>query len=225
MTSLDDQFDVFSNTLRLLAEQVVGLSYFLRKIKKPEEGISNIEAAFNNVLSSLYGLMCALKNAGACSSLYEYEAISTLLCIRHVLQHQPGRVRNNLRDSWAKRVHPDAGLLRFPVLADRLPAQPFYIHIGWICDGIAASNNAKQRPSLAAFWNLEGIRAEAEKAGFSLQVSYVCAMSLVQEAARTVVSNYSAHLKAYGEDSEVYLQHFGDVAPVDPYRFAITAQN
>jgi len=54
MSKLSEQFDVLSNTLRLLAEELLQLMYCIQEINEPEEGISNVEVAcinvFNNVL-------------------------------------------------------------------------------------------------------------------------------------------------------------------------------
>src|SRR4051812_32678261 len=92
MSKLSEQFDVLSNTLRLLPEELLRLQYFVQEISKPEEGISNVEIACVNVFNNVYGIMCSIKDCGAVSSIYGHDAITTLLCIRHILQHQSGRL-------------------------------------------------------------------------------------------------------------------------------------
>jgi hypothetical protein len=53
MSKLNDQFDVLSNTLRLLLEELMRLGYFINEVNDPEEGISNVEVACVNVLNNM----------------------------------------------------------------------------------------------------------------------------------------------------------------------------
>ena len=115
MSKLDEQFDVLSNNLRLLPEAIIRLNYFIREIGEPEEGISNVEAAYVNVFNSLYGMMSVLKEEGIVTSIYEHDAITTVLCIRHVLAHQSGRPKNNLRDAWSKSISAPPTLIKYSV--------------------------------------------------------------------------------------------------------------
>ena len=59
MTKINEQFDVLSNTLRLLPEEISRLDYFIRKIDDPEEGISNVEVACVYVLKKKNESRCA----------------------------------------------------------------------------------------------------------------------------------------------------------------------
>lgn len=79
MSKLNDQFDVLSNTLRLLPEEIMRLGYFINEINEPEEGISNVEVACVNVFNNIYVMMCALKDEKVVSSIYEHDAITTIL--------------------------------------------------------------------------------------------------------------------------------------------------
>lgn len=221
MNNLNEQFDIFSNSMRLLPESIFRLEYFFREINEPEEGISNVEAAYNNVLNCTYGLMTALKEASACDSIYEHDAITTVLCIRHVLQHQPGRIKNNLRDAWRKNIGCKPTLIRYSVSDPHFPNQPFFLSINWIQAGITQSNNARRLPAINSFWNLDEIRAKVEQHGLVWSGSYICALTLITESARTIVSKYAHLIEAAGYDSRVYLQHFAAIHPVDTRDYGI----
>ncbi|HDS1827723.1 TPA: hypothetical protein QEM95_14035 [Stenotrophomonas maltophilia] len=221
MNRLNEQFDIFSNSMRLLPESIFRLAYFLNEINEPEEGISNVEAAYNNVLNCTYGLMTALKEASACESIYEHDAITTVLCIRHVLQHQPGRIKNNLRDAWSLSTGCNPTLIRYSASDPSFPDQPFFLRINWIQAGIAQSNNARRLPAINSFWSLDEIRAKVEQRGLNWSESYVCALALITESARTIVSKYGHLIEATGYDSKVYLQHFAAIDPVDTRDYSI----
>ena len=77
-----EQFDVLSNTLRVLPEDIFRLSYSVNKVNDPEEGITNIEIACVNVFNQIYGMMCSLKDEGFTNTIYQHDAIATVLCIR-----------------------------------------------------------------------------------------------------------------------------------------------
>lgn len=223
MSNVSEQFDVLSNTLRLLPEEIFRLSYFIREIDEPEEGISNIEAACANVFNNIYGLMCAIKSAGACASIYEHDAIATVLCIRHVLQHQPGRLKNNLRDGWSRNIGSRPALVKYSVSDPGIADQPFYICVPWFQDGISKSNNAKRLPRINACWNLDLIKHQIESSGLSWNSTYICAMALITEAVRTIVFKYEHLISPVGYDSNVYLEHFRAVKATDASDFGIVS--
>ncbi|MGV3467955.1 hypothetical protein [Limnobacter sp.] len=223
MANLNEQFDVLSNTLRLLPEEIIRLNYFIKEIDEPEEGISNVEAACANVFNQIYGLMCALKDTGACASIYEHDAISTVLCIRHVLQHQSGRIKNSLRDAWSKSIVGRPALIKYGVSDPGVPDQPFYISVSWFQDGIRKSNNSKRLASINAYWKLDLIKQQVEMSGLNWNATYICAMALITEAIRTMVFKYGHLLSAAGYDSNVYLEHFKEVRPVDTGDYGVIA--
>lgn len=217
MTKLNEKFDVLSNSLRLLLEELLLLNYFIREIDEPEEGISNVEAAYISVLNNIYGVMCALKDDGAFASMYEHDAITAILCIRHVLQHQPGRLKNNLRDAWSRSMTGTPALIKYSVSDPEMPDQPFYINVAWFQDGIAKSNNAKRLADINSFWKLDAIKQQLEASPHGdWATAYVCAMTLITESVRTIVAEYGHLISAAGYDSNVYLEHFKTVKPVDP---------
>lgn len=215
MSNLNESFDVFSNALRLLSEQIVALRYFFEEINEPEEGISNLEAAYSNALSTTYGLMCALKDAGACASIYEDDAVTAMLCIRHVLQHQPGRIKNNLRDAWSRSIPARPVLIGFGVSDTDHLGQPFYLNIDWLQEGIRQSNGANRLPAINAFWNFDEIKVRVEQSGNQWRHTYVCAMKLITEAARTIVEKHGHLIDVAGSDSAVYLHHLASISPVN----------
>lgn len=222
MSKLNEQFDVLSNALRLLPEELLRLKYFTREINEPEEGICNIEAACINVFNNIYGIMCALKDDGAFTSMYEHDAITTILCIRHVLQHQPGRLKNNLRDAWSQSITGAAALIMYSVSDPDMPDSPFYINVAWFQDGIAKSNNAKRLAGINSFWKLDAIkqRLEATSDG-GWTNAYVCATTLITESVRKIVAEYGHLISAAGYDSNVYLKHFKTIKAVDPGDYGI----
>lgn len=222
MTKLNEQFDVLSNTLRLLPEELLRLNYFIREINEPEEGISNVEAACTNVFNNIYGIMCALKDDGAFASMYEHDAISTILCIRHILQHQPGRLKNNLRDAWSRSITGTPALIRYSVSDPEMPELPFYINVAWFQDGVAKSNNSKRLSKINAFWKLNAIRQQVEASPHGdWTAAYVCAMTLITEAVRTIVAEYGHLISAAGYDSSVYLKSFKTLKPIDTGDYGI----
>jgi hypothetical protein len=225
MSKLNEQFDVLSNSLRVLPEELLRLNYFIQEIGEPEEGISNVELACVNIFNGLYGMMSALKDAGATASIYEHDAITTLLCIRHVLAHQSGRLKNNLRDAWSKSIPASPTLIKYNVSVPATPDTPLYINVAWFQDGIA--KNAKISKKLAtinAFWKFDTIKEEVEALPHSNWASaYVCAMTLITEAVRKLVVEYGNLITASGYDSNVYLEHFNGVNAVNTSDYGLVA--
>ena len=153
MTKINEQFDVLSNTLRLLPEEISRLDYFIRKIDDPEEGISNVEVACVNVFNNIYGMMCILKDEGVTTSIYEHDAITTILCIRHVLQHQSGRLKNNLRDAWSKNISGSPVLIKYNVSDPGMPDPPLHINVAWFQEGIAGNTKISKKLNKINFIN------------------------------------------------------------------------
>lgn len=225
MNNLNIQFDVLSNTLRLLPEELLRLRYFIEEINEPEEGISNIEAACVNVFNNIYGVMCALKEEGALISIYEHDSITTILCIRHILQHQAGRIKNNLRDAWARSINGEVALIKYSASDKSMPDQPLYINIAWFQEGITKSNNAKKLEKINEFWKLSVIKAELELSSHGQwNAAYVCVMTLITEAVRTIISEYGHLISPTGYDSNVYLSHFKTIRPVETGDFKIITE-
>lgn len=215
-----EQFDVLSNALRVFPEEIYRLNYFINEVNDPEEGISNIEIACVNVLNQLYGMMCALKESKHIASIYEHDAITTLLCIRHVLQHKAGRIKNNLRDTFNKQDKKVALVNYSASDADVMPG-PFYISASWLQDGIENSNNAHRLPAITSYLNLDKICADLEKLSLSLNETYLCTLPLITEAVRQLCMNYGNHFKPTGFDSDVYYAHFLEINPINTQDYAI----
>lgn len=224
MSKLNEQFDVLSNALRLLPEELLRLNYFIRELDEPEEGISNVELACANAFNGLYGTMSALKNAGATKSIYEHDAITTVLCVRHVLAHQSGRLKNNLRDAWLKSISASPTLIKYNVSDPAMPDTPFYINVAWFQDGIAKNARISAKLStINAFWRFDVIKQEVEGRSQSNWTSaYVCAMTLLTEAVRKLVVEYGHLIAPSGYDSTVYLEHFSSVKAIDTSDYGLT---
>lgn len=222
MSKLNDQFDVLSNSLRLLPEEIMRLGYFINEINEPEEGISNVEVACVNIFNNIYGMMCALKDEGALSSIYEHDAITTILCIRHILQHQSGRLKNNLRDAWSKNIEGVPVLIKYNVSDPGMADPPLYISVEWFQEGISKSNNAKRLSAINSFWNLETIKQKVDAASHGDWPStYICVMALITEAVRKIVTEYGNVITASGYDSNVYLEHFKTVNAINTEDYGI----
>ena len=225
MSNLNQQFDVLSNSLRLLPEEIARLKYFVQEIHEPEEGICNIELTCVNVFNGLYGMMSALKDDGLTTSLYEHDSITTLLCIRHVLVHQSGRLKNNLRDAWLKPIPASPTLIKYNVSNPAAPDAPLYINVAWFQDGIAKNAKiSKKLPAINAFWNFDTIKQKVDSSPHSNWPStYVCAMTLITEAVRTLVLRYGNQIAASGFDSNVYLEHFRDIEAVNTSDYGLVS--
>jgi hypothetical protein len=222
MSQLDDQFDVLSNTLRKLPEEILRLNYFIREIYEPEEGISNVETACVNVFNSIYGMMCVLKDSGAIDSIYEDNAITTVLCIRHVLQHKTSRIKNNLRDAFNRSIDGKALLVKYNDSELGTFAPLLYINAAWLQDEIADSNNAKRLASINTFWCLDRIKHQVEtRVDGKWSNTYICAMSLITEAVRSIVVKYGGFFSPAGFDSGVYYDHFKKVGRINPSDYGI----
>lgn len=226
MTKLNEQFDVLANALRVLPEQMMRLSYFIHEIDEPEEGISNVEIACVNVFNNIYGLMCILKNEGKTGSIYEHDAISTMLCIRHVLQHQSGRLKNCLRDAWSMNFASAPMLVKYNVSDPHTMDAPLYVNIDWFQRGIASNAKiSKKLTKINAFWNLDEIRRQVEASPSGRwSAAYICAMTMIAEAVRKIVAEYGTLISATGYDSDVYLSHFREVAAVNTNDYGIVTQ-
>lgn len=222
MSKLNDQFDVLSNTLRLFPEEIMRLGYFINEINEPEEGISNVEVACVNVFNNIYGIMCALKDEGVVSSIYEHDAITTILCIRHILQHQSGRLKNNLRDAWSKNIQGVPVLIKYNVSDPGMFDSPIYISVCWFQEGILNSNNAKRLSAINRFWNLEAIKQKVDASSSGCwESTYVCVMALITEAVRKIITEYGSAIAASGYDSNVYLERFENVNAINTEDYGI----
>jgi hypothetical protein len=216
-----EQFDVLSNALRVLPEEIFRLNYFIQDVNDPEEGISNIEIACVNVFNQLYGMMCSLKESGHISSIYEHDAITTILCMRHVLQHKSGRMKNNLRDAFKKQISENYALINYNVSDTTTPVMPFYISSSWLQDGVQNSNNSHRLASINSYLNFDQIKDDLDKTSIAWTDSYLCVMPLITEAVRQIRTNYGCHFEPTGYDSDVYYAHFLDVKPIDTIDYAI----
>jgi hypothetical protein len=225
MSKLNEQFDVLSNALRVMPEELLRLNYFIREIREPEEGISNVELAYVNIFNGIYGMMSAIKEEGATKSIYEHDAISTALCIRHVLVHQSGRLKNNLRDEWLRSIPASPTLIKYNVSAPAMPDTPLYINVAWFQDGIARNPKISEKlTAINAFWKFDTIKQEVEALSHSNWASaYVCAMALITEAVRTLVAEYGHLIVASGYDSHIYLEHFNRVQAVNTSDYGFVA--
>jgi hypothetical protein len=222
MSKLNEQFDVLSNTLRLLPEEFMRLNYFITKVNDPEEGISNIEIACVNVFNNIYGMMCALKDEGAVTSIYKHDAITTILCIRHILQHQSGRIRNNLRDSFLGNINEGSVLVEYSTSNPNMLDSFFYINVDWFQQGIANSKNPKRLGSINEFWMFDQIKGQIESSpNCSWDSTYVCVMALITEAVRTILVKYGSFISVSGFDSSVYYEHFKNIDPINAMDYEI----
>lgn len=222
MIKLNEQFDVLSNTMRILPEEIVRLGYFINEINEPEEGISNVEVACVNVFNNIYGMMCVLKDEGAILSLYDHDALTTILCIRHILQHQSGRLKNNLRDAWSRNIKGEPVLIKYNVSDPGMADPLLYINVVWFQEGIAKSNNAKKLHAINKFLNLEAIKQKVDALTYgSWTATYVCVMALITEAVRKIVTEYGSVISASGYDSNVYLECFKKVNAINTEDYGI----
>ena len=221
MSSPSEQFDVLSNALRVFPEEILRLDYFINKVNDPEEGISNIEIACVNVFNQLYGMMCTLKDGGHISSIYEHAAITTILCMRHVLQHKAGRIKNNLRDAFKKEVGESYSLINYSASDKNIVTMPFYVNIAWLQDGIQNSNNAHRLTAINSYLNLDKIKIELDTLSIDVGNSYLGVMPLITEAVHQLCLNYSSFFSPAGYDSEVYYSHFLGVNKINTQDYAI----
>jgi len=216
-SQLLEQFDVLSNTLRILPEELVKIQYFINTIKEPEEGISNIEVACVNVFNQIYAMMCSLKDSKHIESIYDCDAITTTLCIRHVLQHQSGRIKNNLRDSFERTISNKSLMVQYEDTSD----SEFLINIHWMQQEIQKSNNAGKLDSINEYWNFNAIRKEIEFSSYNWNECYVSVMALIAESIRQIVTNYGDYFSPTGYDSDVYYKHFNDVNKTNTSQYQI----
>ncbi|MBO1368153.1 hypothetical protein [Vibrio cholerae] len=222
MSKCSEQFDVLSNALRILPEEAARLDYLCNKVNDPEEGISNIEIASVNVLNQFYGMMLNLKEDGILSSIYEDDAINTILCIRHVLQHQSGRIKNTLRDSFNSALPQNVALINYSVSGEPMTDFPFYLNLGWMNDQIGKSNNAKKLVGIKTKWNLDKIEADLSKENLDADCIYINIMAFITEATRQLCKLYGAHFQPNGYDSRVYYSHFSSIDEVETNNYVIT---
>ena len=76
-------------------------------------------------------------------------------------------------------------------------------------------HNSQRLPKINAFWNLDAIKQKVEASPHgNWAATYVCAMTLITEAVRTIVAEYGYLMSAAGYDSNVYLEHFKMIKPV-----------
>lgn len=217
-----EQFEVLSNALRVLPEEALKLNYYWKEKKKPEEGISKIEIACADVFHQIYGLMYCLKEEGHITSIYTHEAITTILCIRLVLQRQGGRIKNSLRDAYTKQIAAKPVFIKFNASEDDQINFPFLINVNWIQECIENSNNAEKLPLINQFWTLDKIRTEIESSSLNWKTSYLCVMSLITAAVRQICVDFGPHFKLTSDDSKVFFEHFSRLKAIKTDDYAIT---
>ena len=140
-----------------------------------------------------------------------------------MLAHQSGRLKNNLRDAWTKSIPAKPTLIKYSVSDPEMPDAVLYINVAWFQESIAKNAKiSKKLEAINSFWKFDNIKKEVEASSYSSWDStYVCAMSLITEAIRRLVSEYGRLIAASGFDSNVYLEHFGSVKPVDTSDFGL----
>ena len=223
MNTCSDQFEVLSNALRIFPERLVSIKYFIVEVNDPEEGIANIESAFRDVLNQFYGMMCALKESGNITGLYEHIEITSLLCLRHAVQHKSGKVKNQLRDLILDGHNEEVFLIEYSTSdADRLRG-PFPINLNWVEESIKSSNYASKWAKISEYWNLNSIIEEAKTHNINLNNIYIDGTNLISEAVCTLQSKYGQFYSPIGYDSKVYYKHFANIVPYNKNDFALIA--
>ncbi|TGU71636.1 hypothetical protein E4633_15120 [Geomonas terrae] len=210
-----EQFEVLANSLRIFPERILQLGYYVNEVRDPEEGIANIEAAFRDVLNQFYGMMGTLKDSGATQSLYEHTAITTLLCLRHSVQHHSGNVRNMFRDVILNRMDIKLVQIEYGASDKDRGRCPFPVSITWYEDSVMHSNYAKKWAEIARFLNLIELQRQARNQSIPWDNIYVDATSIITEAVATLCKLYSGHFSPSGYDSRVYYGHFINVEPLN----------
>lgn len=216
-----EQFDVLSNALRIFPERVLQLRYYALEVNDPEEGISNIESAFREVLNQFYGMVGALKDQGVIKTLYCHESFNTLLCLRHSIQHGSGRIKNLLRETIIDKKSLKFSEIIYNASNTEMTRVLFLINATWFESGIKSGNYPNKWEGISTYWNLENIKKEIIKNNESWETAYIDITSLIIEAMRVLVSTYGQHFSASGDDSKVYYRHFQEVAPIDSLDYHI----
>lgn len=215
MTFSTEQFEVLANSLRIFPERLSQLEYYMNVAKDPEEGIANIEVAFRDVLNQFYGMMETLKSAGAIKSLYENPPITSLLCLRHSIQHNSGKVRNIFRDLLIYRMNIVPVQVVYSKSDNDRGRSPFLVSITWYETAVKSSNYSKKWDEIAAFLNLNSFKNEAFAKHLDWDHVYIDATSVITEATSRLCKTFKAHFSPSGFDSDVYYDHFCKVAPLD----------
>ena len=223
MSTPNEQFEILANSLRIFPERIIHLSYYVDQVKDPEEGISNIESAFRDVLNQFYGMMSALKEGNLISSLYEHTAITSLLCLRHVVQHHSGIVRNLFRDVILNKTTFEPFQIEYSTSDKERGRGPFPISVTWYEETIKKSNYANKWNKIEQYWNLKTLKQEAKLLSIPWDNVYVDATSLITEAVYELCKEYKEHFSPSGYDSEVYYEHFCNVRPFNKGDFALIA--
>lgn len=210
-----DQFEILANSLRIFPERIYQLDYFINDANDPEEGIANIEVAFRDVLNQIYGMMGCLKDSGIINTLYEYPSITSLLCLRHPLQHNSGKVRNLFRDIILNRLPIVPVQIEYSASDYDRGRCPFPISITWYETSVRNSNYSKKWSEISNYLNLEILKHQAKAEHLDWDHVYIDATSLITEAASNLCKTFKEHFSPSGYDSEVYCDHFCKVASLD----------
>lgn len=221
MSICNEQFEVLSNSLRIFPERILALNYYLFTVNDPEEGISNIESAFRDVLNQFYGMMCSLKDNGHISSLYEHDAITSLLCMRHAVQHRSGAIKNKFRDFILNNDLSVFFQIEYSTSDKSRGRNPFPVSITWFEDKIKNSNYSNKWDKISKYWQLESIKKVAGFRNIDWKNVYIDATSLITEAVRVLCREYKEFFSPMGFDSKVYFDHFAVVMPLDKEDFEL----
>ncbi len=212
---LDEQFEVLSNALRIFPERVMTLKYYVEEVNDPEEGISNIESAFRDVLNQFYGMVGVLKEEGIISSLYVHESFNTLLCLRHALQHGSGKVKNMFRDVILNQQLFEIAEVKYSSSNSDIGRCPYLISAEWLEHGVKASNYANKWNGIDSYWCISELKSEVEAKDKQWSHVYLDGTILVAQAMGELVKFYGNHITGTGFDSRTYLEHFNVMINID----------
>ncbi|EGQ7944468.1 hypothetical protein G8G17_003369 [Vibrio cholerae] len=212
---LDEQFEVLSNALRIFPERVMTLRYYLEEVNDPEEGISNIESAFRDVLNQFYGMVGVLKEEGIIPSLYVHDSFNTLLCLRHALQHGTGKVKNLFRDVILNQQSFEIAEVKYSASNSDIGRCPYLISAEWLENGVKASNYANKWQGIDSLWNISAIKSDVKSKGKQWSHVYLDGTILIAQAMSELVKLYGRNIKGTGFDSGIYLEHFKVMVNID----------
>lgn len=196
------------------------LREYYGSLNDPEQGISNVETACMRTLDQLHGMLTHLESTEQISSIYQYPALSTLMCLRDLLQSDGEVFRSNLRDAFKGVINSPLTLINYLVNWELAEDYPMAINLPWLVKAIEEHGNDEQQTAMLTHWNIAKIQQQITNKNRAWASTYVNVMPLIADGLRELVQHHGQRFIPAGSYPDEVFTFFLNATPIkaDTYR-------